>query len=176
MLARYPDAGEARMRAIIASDPVAAEYLSNFDLAFEPREMRGYSVAVKRLWGDGFCLVGNATEFLDPIFSSGVTLAMESGSRAAGLILRELDGEAVDWDTEYSAYVMRGVDTFRAFVEGWYDGSFRRILFAPNPTESITRMLTSVLAGQVWDLDNPFVREPQRKLSQLARLLERMAR
>lgn len=176
MLARYPDDGEARMRAIIASDPVAAEYLSSFDLAFEPRAIGGYSVAVKRLWGDGFCLVGNATEFLDPIFSSGVTLAMESGSRAAGLILRQLDGEPVDWDTEYSEYVMRGVDTFRSFVEAWYDGSFRRVLFAPDPREPITRMITSVLAGQVWDLDNPFVREPQRKLSQLVRLLERSAR
>jgi flavin-dependent dehydrogenase len=175
MLARYPEESGARLRTIIGTDPVAAEYLSNFDLAFEPREIRGYSVAVKRLWGDGFCLVGNATEFLDPIFSSGVTLAMESGSRAAGLILRELGGEAVDWDTEYSGYVMRGVDTFRAFVEAWYDGSFRSVLFAPNPREPITRMITSVLAGQVWDLDNPFVREPQRKLSQLARLLERGA-
>ena len=81
----------------------------------------------------------------------------------------------MEWDTEYSAYVMRGVDTFRAFVEAWYDGSFRTVLFAPNPREPITRMITSVLAGQVWDLDNPFVRDPQRKLSQLARLIERTA-
>ena len=176
MLVRYPDDGEERLRAIIASDPVAAEYLSDFELAFEPHELRGYSVAVKRLWGDGFCLVGNATEFLDPIFSSGVTLAMESGSCAAGLILRELGGDPVDWDTEYSEYMMRGVDTFRAFVEAWYDGSFRTLLFAPDPEESITRMLTSVLAGQVWDLENPFVREPQRKLLQLARVVERSTR
>jgi len=174
MLARFPVDPEARMRAIIAADPVAAEFLSDLEFVMDPGEIRGYATSVKRLWGEGFCLVGNATEFLDPIFSSGVTLAMESGSRAARLILRELAGEPVNWNVDYSEYLMRGVNTFRTFVEAWYDGSFHTVLMAPKPKESITRMITSVLAGYVWDLDNPFVREHKRKLPQLARLLKRM--
>lgn len=174
MLSRFPVDPEERMRAIIAGDPVAAEFLSDIEFAMNPGEIRGYATSVKRLWGDGFCLVGNATEFLDPIFSSGVTLAMESGSRAAGLIIRELAGHRVDWNVDYAEYVMRGVNTFRTFVEAWYDGSFHTVLMAPNPKESVTRMITSVLAGYVWDLDNPFVREHKRKLPQLARLLKRM--
>ena len=174
MLARFPTEPKACMRAVIASDPVAAEFLSEIEFTIEPGEIRGYATSVKSLWGEGFCLVGNATEFLDPIFSSGVTLAMESGSRAARLIAREFRGEKVDWATDYSQYMMRGIDTFRTFVEAWYDGSFQTVLFAPNPKTSITRMITSVLAGYVWDTENPFVREHKRKLPQLARLLTRL--
>ncbi len=174
MLAAYPTDPKARMRAVIAGDPVAAEFLSEIEFVIEPGEIHGYATAVKSLHGKGFCLVGNATEFLDPIFSSGVTLAMESGARAASLIIRELAGDEVDWATDYSEYMMRGIDTFRTFVEAWYDGSFHTVLFAPNPKDSITRMITSVLAGYVWDMDNPFVREHKRKLPQLARLLTRM--
>ena len=56
----------------------------------------GYSVGVKQLWGEGYCLVGNATEFLDPVFSSGITLALESSSRAVKVLDRQLKGEAVE--------------------------------------------------------------------------------
>jgi flavin-dependent dehydrogenase len=174
ILDRFPKNPISRMRALIASDPVAEEFLSEIEFVTEPNEIRGYAASVKSLWGEGFCLVGNATEFLDPIFSSGVALAMESGSRAATLIARELRGEKVDWSIEYSEYMMRGVDTFRTFVEAWYDGSFQTVLFAPDPKPSVTRMITSVLAGYVWDTENPFVREHKRKLPQLARLLARL--
>ena len=51
--------------------------------------------------GEGWALCGNASEFLDPVFSSGVTLALESASRAAKLCARQLGGETVDWDAEY---------------------------------------------------------------------------
>jgi hypothetical protein len=47
----------------------------------------------KKLFGDGFALTGNASEFLDPVFSSGMAFATESGMLAAKLALRQLNGE-----------------------------------------------------------------------------------
>ena len=68
-------------------------------------------------------LLGNAGEFLDPIFSSGVTIAMKSASLAAASALdRQLRDVPVDWDDEFARPLKRGVDVFRAFVESWYDG------------------------------------------------------
>ena len=53
----------------------------NVPLLFEPKSILGYSVGVKKMYGQGFVLCGNSTEFLDPVFSSGVTLATFSGFR-----------------------------------------------------------------------------------------------
>lgn len=54
------------------------------------RTIGGYSANVKTLHGPGFALLGNAAEFLDPVFSSGVTIAMRSASMAAGVLHRQL--------------------------------------------------------------------------------------
>jgi flavin-dependent dehydrogenase len=121
---------------------------------------------VTSLTGPGFALLGNAAEFLDPIFSSGVTIAMKSASLAAQALDRQLRGAPVDWHTDYAAPLQVGVDTFRAFVEAWYDHALQDIIFGnPNPESGVTRVITSVLAGYAWDRDNPFVRAPKRYLS-----------
>jgi flavin-dependent dehydrogenase len=164
----YPAAAAECLRAFIA-DPNFAR-LHQAEFVFEPRTISGYACTVSRLHGEGFCLVGNATEFLDPVFSSGVTLALESANRAAKTLIRQLRGEAVDWETDYASYMKRGIDVFRTYVTRWYDGTLPRIFFAPDANEPVKRMICSVLAGYVWDDSNPFVAQHQRKVAQLARL------
>ncbi len=92
------------------------------------RTMGGYSANVKTLHGKGFALLGNAAEFLDPVFSSGVTIGMRSSSMAAAVLDRQLRGETIDWETEFAIPLKRGVDTFRTYVEGWYDTSFQDVI------------------------------------------------
>ena len=75
--------------------------------------------------------MGNAAEFLDPVFSSGVTIAMHSAKLAADLLGRQLKGETVDWQSGFVEPLMVGVDAFRTYVEGWYDGSFQDAIYAP---------------------------------------------
>lgn len=165
---------EEVFRAALAEDPNTGDRLAEMELVFEPKVIRGYSASVSQFWGPGFTLVGNTTEFLDPVFSSGVTLALESANKAAKLTDRQLRGEAVDWDAEYTAYMARGVETFRAFVLGWYDGDFPALLFAQRQEPLLRKQITSVLAGYVWDLENPFVREPERRLKQVARIVRHL--
>jgi hypothetical protein len=64
----------------------------------------------------------------------------------------------------------RGVDTFRAYVEGWYEGSFQDVIFYPDSRPDIRRMISSILAGYAWDERNPFVAEPKRRLRMLAEI------
>lgn len=134
------------------------------------REINGYSANVKSLHGPGFALLGNAAEFLDPVFSSGVTIAMRSASMAAGLLHRQLEGETVDWETEFAIPLKRGVDTFRVYVEGWYEGSFQDVIYYEKASPEIRRMISSILAGYAWDGKNPYVSEPRRRLRVLAEL------
>jgi len=134
------------------------------------REINGYSANVKTLHGPGFALLGNAAEFLDPVFSSGVTIAMRSSSMAAGLLHRQLSGEIIDWEREFAIPLKRGVDCFRAYVEGWYDGSFQDVIYHEKGNPEIRRMICSILAGYAWDETNPYVAEPKRRLKVLAEL------
>ena len=117
----------------------------------------GYSSAVTKLFDKNFILTGNASEFLDPVFSSGVTLALESGSKAAELTSRELKGEKIDYKVEYEEYMMLGINVFRDYVNTWYDGTLQRILFSDRKSADITKKIVSILSGYVWDKNNSFV-------------------
>ncbi len=159
---------EACFRSILAAEVNTARRFADVPLVFEPRVLEGWSVTTDRFYGDGFVLTGNVTEFLDPIFSSGVTLAVASGHRAALLVARQLRGEPIDWQREFVEPTMQGVDTFRTYVNAWYDGSLEAIIYAPESDEGVKRMICSVLAGYVWDLTNPYVRQHQRAIKALA--------
>ncbi|MDR3213527.1 MAG: NAD(P)/FAD-dependent oxidoreductase [Azoarcus sp.] len=129
------------------------------------RHIVGYSANVKSLYGRNFALLGNTTEFLDPVFSSGVTIAFKSADLAVKALLKQLAGDPVDWERSYAAPLMVGVETFRAFVTAWYDRRLQDIIFAPNKSPEIERMVSSVLAGYAWDEKNPFVAKPERRLA-----------
>ncbi|MCF6245386.1 MAG: tryptophan 7-halogenase [Sulfurovum sp.] len=133
----------------------------------------GYSSDVTTMFGANFVLVGNATEFLDPIFSSGVTLALESGVKAANLIIEEFKGKEVDWKCEYEDYMMIGINVFREYVNAWYDGRLQTILFSDKLTaDKIERKVVSVLSGYVWDESQMFVHSPKEALERIYHLLK----
>jgi flavin-dependent dehydrogenase len=158
----------AQLRRFIAEAPELNHLLRNACFNYTSREIVGYAAKVKTLAGDKFALLGNAGEFLDPVFSSGVTIAMRSASTAVKVLDRQLRGGAVDWQEEYAKTLRRGIDTFRVFVEAWYDGRFQDIIFYPEQTPSVRRMISSVLAGYAWDTSNPFVDGAARRMNALA--------
>jgi flavin-dependent dehydrogenase len=170
--AKFPGTPDEQLRAVLMSDPNAARRLGNMEFVMPAQRISGYSCSVKQLFGERFALVGNATEFLDPVFSSGVSLAFASASRAAKVLTRQLRGEPVDWQTEYADHLMQGIDTFRAYVSGWYDGKLPTIFFAPNKNPDIMRQICSVLAGYVWDKSNPYVAQSERALGVLVKVLQ----
>ena len=167
----FPEEPVERMRAIIDTDENTSNRFRNAEMLMEPRTIEGYAISTKQLFGSGYVLCGNATEFLDPIFSSGVTFAMESGNKAAKLVGNFLSGKQVDWQTEYTDYMMQGINTFRSYVSGWYDGTLHEIFFAKNINPTMKKQICSVLAGYVWDLDNPFVIKHDRSLKALAEII-----
>jgi flavin-dependent dehydrogenase len=158
------------------------EFIRNFEdlngrfaeseLKFEPRNILGYSVGVKTMFGDGFVLSGNSTEFLDPIFSSGVTFATASGLLSAKMTHKHLQGETVDWKSEYEDVVQNGINVFRSYVTGWYSGDFQTIVFTDQIDVEIKNQICSVLAGYVWDKSNPFVKKHETILPTLAKVIQ----
>jgi len=155
----------------IRAEPRLHALLANAQTVRPPGEIIGYAATVTRLHGPGFALLGNAAEFLDPVFSSGVTIAMKSASLAAAVLDKELRGETVDWQREFADELNYGVETFRAFVAGWYDGSLQDVIFFPRQQPKVRRMICSVLAGYVWDRENPYTGpQAHRRLRALAEI------
>ncbi len=146
--------------------------LKDLEFLFEPHIIKNYSKAVKQLYGKGYALTGNSAEFLDPVFSSGVTFATESGLKAAKLITKELQGENVDWEEDYTGYIMKGVDVFRTYVSEWYTGNLQKIFFHRPENPVIKEQICAVLAGYVWDETNPFVKNHNRLVKTVAKVID----
>jgi flavin-dependent dehydrogenase len=159
---------EPLLKRILADDPALSQVLEQAKFDTPVRTLVGYSANVKHLAGRNYALLGNAGEFLDPVFSSGVTIALKSSSLAVPLLGRVLQGEQVDWMQEYEVPLRKGIQVFRAYVESWYEGEFQDVVFSSNQNESIRRMISSLLAGYAWDEQNPIHKNAKRRLNTLA--------
>lgn len=164
--------GGEKYREFIHSFPDLQGRFDTSQLRFEPRAILGYSVGVKQMYGPGFVLAGNSTEFLDPIFSSGVTFATASGLLSAQMVHRQLSGVEVDWEKDYEDVVQGGIDVFRSYVSGWYNGDFQTIIFSDDIDPVFKKQICSVLAGYVWDRTNPFVKKHKTILGTLAQVIK----
>jgi flavin-dependent dehydrogenase len=93
----------------------------------EPVRVTGeYSYHSRRIAGDGFCLVGDAFAFLDPLFSTGVFLALKSGELAADALHEALLADDV-CAARFAGYLetqRRAVASFRRLVLAFYDPTF----------------------------------------------------
>lgn len=154
---------------LIAEAPEYHKLFANAQWPMAVKQRGGCARNVTHLATNRYALLGNAGEFLDPIFSSGITIAMRSASMAVAALVRQLEGETVDWYTDYEAPLRQGVDTFRVFVDAWYDGLFQDVIFFDQRNASVRNMISSVLAGYAWDTDNPFVADPVRRMTTIAK-------
>jgi hypothetical protein len=166
----YTDNLEERLMCMVHEEPRLSALLANAEIIQPARQITGYSANVKSLHGKGYALLGNAGEFLDPVFSSGVTIALKSASLAAALLDRQLSGETVDWETDYAVPLKTGVDTFRTFVTSWYDRRLQDIIFHHDQPATVKAMISSILAGYAWDNSNPYVNQSERRVNVLAEI------
>lgn len=158
-------------RSIIEQSDYYRQRFDGLDFLFEPKQIVSYAKAVRKLYGEGFALTGNSAEFLDPVFSSGVCFATESGALSAKLAIRQLRGESVDWEREYEEHMLWGVNVFRSYIRDWYSGDLQKFFFHPEVNEDVRRKVCSVLAGYVWDRENPFVKKHDRAVRAVTHLL-----
>ena len=172
MAAIAGDTPTERLNTMLSQSGWMKDILKDAEPVRPALEITGYSANVKSLIGQNYALLGNAAEFLDPVFSSGVTIAMKSASLAAGVLDRQLRGENVDWQADFADELQYGLNAFRACVNAWYDGSLQRIIFYKDKGgNDVTRHVTAILAGYAWDKKNPIVKNPERYIDVIDRLI-----
>ncbi|HXT51157.1 MAG TPA: tryptophan 7-halogenase, partial [Thermoanaerobaculia bacterium] len=108
---------------------------------------------LRRFAGDGWVTVGDAAAFLDPVFSSGVHVALTTGTRAAddvgAVLARKGRLDAGDL-AGYERFARRGLDRFRRYILGYYDPAFVGIFATEPPFEGVRAAVVSALAGGVF--------------------------
>jgi len=135
-----PDAVLARY---IASTPVAAAAMAGAEPTLPARYEADFSYSVSAYAGDRWLLTGDAGSFLDPVFSTGVHLAVHSGSEAAQAVHAGTPRAMRRFDKVQA----RRYRFFRRFVLGFYDPGFRDIFFHPGNARGMYRAIVGVLAG-----------------------------
>jgi 2-polyprenyl-6-methoxyphenol hydroxylase-like FAD-dependent oxidoreductase len=108
-----------------------------------------FAYSVDPVVGDRFLCVGDAVAFVDPIFSPGVFLAMQSGELAAGAVLRAFRSGRFE-ARRFRAYeraVRRGTRPFERFIESFYDRAFLEVFLRPRNVLGMVPAVTGVLAG-----------------------------
>ena len=111
--------------------------------------------------GARFCCLGDAACFLDPVFSSGVTLAMVGSQKVVDIVApalqegREADPELLQ---EHEQGMDRSYRTFAGLIDRFYNSNFAETIFLGEPSENVDmrRGIMSVLAGDVWRSGNVF--------------------
>jgi flavin-dependent dehydrogenase len=134
----------ARMRSLLAGSRRTSNVVAISD----------YSASSAQMGGDGYVLVGDAATFLDPVFSTGVFLALASGERAARAIDRALARHGRLDRSDLAVYEREAkklFKRFRTFVYNFYDPVFLEAFCAPDPPEVMRKAVTTVLAGGVED-------------------------
>jgi flavin-dependent dehydrogenase len=163
------------LQQFVAEEPGLSALLHNAVFDTPVNSISGYSANVKSLYGKSYALLGNAGEFLDPVFSSGVTIAMKSASLAVDVLDRQFNGLPAEWQRDFAEPLQKGVETFRTYVTSWYEGEFQDVVFYPHLKEveqknNIKQMICSILAGYVWDENNPYVKNHRLRLKTLVEL------
>jgi flavin-dependent dehydrogenase len=152
----------ATFAALCAGAPPMGRLLEGATPLFEVRATADFSYRVGEIIGDGWLALGDASGFVDPLFSTGVHLALRGAAIAAPLVDRALaDGDVTrERLVPYERSQRRAVEIFIGAVQAFYEKSLLPVLFAPEQRPLMRAIITSILAGDTYHDDEPrWVRE-----------------
>ena len=135
----------------LAEQPTIAKRMTNARRVSKVYVEADFSYRSKRLYGDRWLLAGDAAGFVDPIFSSGVFLAVFSGERCADALNEVLDHprKAKQLFAQYERSVNRAMDVYLRFVDAWYTKEFIEVFLAPRNVLGLAPAVNAVLGGNV---------------------------
>jgi flavin-dependent dehydrogenase len=150
------EANNARLEQVfdevLASSPWMSRLCAGAPRIESVRAAADYSFRVEKLAGDGWIVLGDAAGFLDPLFSTGAHLAMGGAVRAVAAIDEGLTANDVSAArfAPYAKELRAAADLFLGAVQSFYRGELRGLLFAQEQRATLRRMITSMLAGDVF--------------------------
>jgi flavin-dependent dehydrogenase len=151
---------------LFASSPPMRDIMAGSRQVFPAQAVADFSYRVPQASGNGWLAVGDAGGFIDPLFSTGFHLAVKGADLAARAIANALsrgDTSRASWEA-CERQVKSATETYIGVVQAFYEGPLIELLFDPNQRHMMRRMITSVLAGDVFHDDKPrWLREVERR-------------
>jgi len=129
------------------------------------KEEGDYSYAMKQICGDGFAMIGDAARFVDPIFSSGVSIAMNSAKLASKSIIKTAEnGGAINKESfeEFQTTMRRGTKNWYEFISVYYRLNVLFTAFIQDPKYRLD--VLKLLQGDLYDDDQPPVLKEMRRI------------
>ncbi len=136
----------------VATRPEVLERLRQARQIRPWREEGDYSYAMTQICGDGYALIGDAARFVDPIFSSGVSIALNSARLAAADIRRGLErGPTLRRDDfrEFETTMRRGTNHWYEFISLYYRLNVMFTYFVTDPRHRL--QVLQLLQGDLYD-------------------------
>jgi flavin-dependent dehydrogenase len=140
---------DAILERAIAETSAVARLMADARREWPVRVEKDFSFGSHAYAGDRWLLAGDAGSFLDPVFSTGVAIALESGLEAAQAVLAGLAAGDVSRRRfcRFERRQHQRYRSFRRFVLGFYTAEFRDLFFTEKPPRRMFRSLISVFAG-----------------------------
>jgi flavin-dependent dehydrogenase len=144
---------EEFLQATLALMPDAQRRMQHAGIVSDVRVTGNYSYTCERMHGPGWVMVGDAWAFVDPVFSSGVYLAMHSGKQAAELVGAILEQPAREsaLQAAFERRIRRGVRVFSWFIYRFNSPVMRHLFAHPGNQWQLEQGVISMLAGDVFD-------------------------
>ena len=142
-------APEAAFNRILQENPKVIEQMPRARRVTEVYATGDFSFRNKRFTGERWVLAGDAAGFIDPVWSSGVFIAILSGEKAADMldrVLRQSERRAVEF-ARYERQIHRVMDLYLKFVTSWYTQEFAEVFFHPQRFFQLVPAVNTVLAG-----------------------------
>jgi flavin-dependent dehydrogenase len=134
---------------ILQENPKVIEQMSRARRVTDVHSAGDFSFRSKRFTGDRWVLAGDAAGFIDPVWSTGVFIAVLSGEKAADMlnrVLRQPERRAAEF-ARYERHLGRVLDLYLKFVTAWYTQEFAEVFFHPQEFFQLVPAVNSVLAG-----------------------------
>lgn len=148
---------QALLERTIAASPWVAERMKSAERTTQIYARKDFSFRMRSLTGPNYALVGDAAGFLDPIFSTGVFMAMKSADLASQAIVQRLRRGSMKGLASYERAMQRGLDQYLRFIEKFYDRGFLEVFLQPSERWGLLDAVVGVLAGNIFATrDNRF--------------------
>lgn len=133
----------------IEEQPVLMQTMREAERVTPVRSAADFSYRSTRLTGDRWMLAGDAAGFIDPVFSSGVFLAVLAGEQAADVLHELLDHPAKRKKLfkRYERNINKAMDVYLRFVDAWYSKEFIEVFLHPQNIFQIPPAVNAVLGG-----------------------------
>ncbi|MDQ3281164.1 MAG: FAD-dependent oxidoreductase [Acidobacteriota bacterium] len=145
---------EELLNQTIAASPWVAERMKNAERVTQVYARKDFSFRMRNIAGSNYVLVGDAAGFLDPIFSTGVFMAMKSADLAASAVLERLRTGSMRALNDYQREISRGFDKYLRFIERFYDREFLEVFLQPSERWGLLEAVVGVLAGDIFSNRN----------------------